>query len=98
MYDLSMEITYDAAKNARNIAQRGLSFDMVAEFDFSTAQVYVDSRRDYGECRYIGIGYIGQRLHVVVFTETERGLRVISLRKANSREVQAYERHQETPD
>lgn len=40
--------------------------------------------------RYIGVGYIGQRLHIVVFAETETGLRVISLRKANLREINAY--------
>ncbi|MFT0533134.1 BrnT family toxin [Castellaniella hirudinis] len=85
-----MDITYDPAKNSKNIAERGLSFGMVAQFDFSTAIVYADTRKDYGETRYIGIGYIGQRLHVVVFTETETGLRVISLRKANDREIKAY--------
>jgi uncharacterized DUF497 family protein len=85
-----MDITYDLAKNARNIAERGLSFDAVANFDFASAIVYVDARKQYGETRYIGVGYIDERLHVVVFTETETGLRVISLRKANTREVKNY--------
>lgn len=85
-----MDITYDAAKNRRNIAERGLSFDLVEEFDFSSAKVAIDTRHNYGETRYVGIGYIGQRLHVVVFTRTETGLRVISLRKANNREVKEY--------
>lgn len=86
-----MEITYDPAKNSKNIAERGLSFDMVAQFDFDTAEIYADDRKDYGEVRYVGLGYIRQRLHIVVFTETETGLRVISLRKANEREVNTYE-------
>ena len=89
-----MDISYDAAKNSKNIADRGLSFDMVAQFDFSTAVIYADTRKDYGETRYIGIGHIGQRLHVVAFTETETGVRVISLRKANEREVKAYDSQQ----
>lgn len=94
MYDLPTNITYDPQKNQRNIKERGLSFDLVAEFQFSSALVLVDDRFDYGEERYIGIGYIGPRLHVVVFTETEDGVRVISLRKANEREVKAYEAQQ----
>ncbi|MFW8567053.1 BrnT family toxin [Orrella sp. 11846] len=86
-----MDITYDPAKNSKNIAERGLSFDMVSQFDFDTAHVYADTRKDYGETRYIAVGYIEQRLYVVVFTATEAGLRIISLRKANKREVKAYE-------
>ncbi len=91
-----MEITYDQRKNARNIAERGLSFDLVEQFDFDTALIDQDDRQDYGEVRYVAIGYIVERLHVLVFTETQNGLRVISLRKANQREVKAYE--QEAPN
>ena len=82
-----MEITYDPAKNATNIEQRGLSFERVADFDFETALFSVDDRRDYGETRYRGFGY----LHALVFVETENGIRVISFRKANKREVKGYE-------
>lgn len=89
MYNLS--IVYDAIKNARNIAVRGISFDSVVDFDFQTAQVIVDTRHAYSETRYIAMGKIGTRLHVLVFTETDTGLRVISLRKANQREARHYE-------
>lgn len=85
-----MEIEYDPSKNARNIAERDLPFDSVARFDFANAMIHADARKNYGETRYIGVGHIGPRLHVVVFTETPTGLRVISLRKANEREIKAY--------
>ena len=85
-----MEITYDPAKNARNIRDRGLSFERAAELDFDDALVYVDKREDYGETRYIAISYLDQRLHVLCFTETQRGIRVISFRKANRREARHY--------
>ncbi|GLC93784.1 hypothetical protein Tamer19_31920 [Cupriavidus sp. TA19] len=49
-----------------------------------------NARRDYGEPRYIAVGYLGGRLHVLCFTETSTGIRVISLRKANQREVYSY--------
>lgn len=86
-----MDISYDPAKNARNIVQRDLSFERVHEFDFSTARIHVDRRKDYGETRYIAIGYLQARLHVLVFVETETGIRIISFRKANSREAHRYE-------
>lgn len=42
-----MEITYDPVKNARNIAERGLSFDRVVDFDFETAKIREESRKTY---------------------------------------------------
>ncbi len=86
-----MDIDYDPAKNACNIAERGLPFNRVARFDFESALFSVDTRRDYGETRRRALGFIDGRLHALVFVETERGIRVISLRKANKREVRRYE-------
>ena len=92
-----MRITYDPAKNLRNIAERSLSFDQAEEFDFETALIHVDERRDYGETRYVALGYLEGRLHVLCFAEAPAGIRVISFRKANSREVNRYVKVQ-TPD
>ncbi|MEQ1525302.1 MAG: BrnT family toxin [Gallionella sp.] len=86
-----MEITFDPAKNARNIAMRDLSFERVVEFEFETALFSPDLRRDYGEVRMRALGLLGQRLHALVFVETQRGIRVISFRKANKKEVTIYE-------
>ena len=85
-----MHIEFDPAKNDLNVRRRGLSFESAAEFAFDTALVYVDQRRDYGETRYVALGLLGSRLHVLCFTEVEPGIRVISFRKANSREVSRY--------
>lgn len=81
-----MEIEFDLAKNLRNTAERGLSFESAVEFDFENAKVWQDARHDYTEVRIVALGYLDDRLHVLVFSETERGIRVISFRKANSRE------------
>ena len=89
-----MEITFDPAKDARNIRERGLSFTRVAEIDFNTALVLEDRRKEYGETRYIALCYLDARLHILCFTETERGIRVISLRKANAREARRYGKSQ----
>nr|WP_315598715.1 BrnT family toxin [uncultured Cupriavidus sp.] len=50
----------------------------------------VDDRRDYGEVREIGFGVIGGRLYCVVFTQRGEIMHIISLRKANKREVTNY--------
>ena len=86
-----MRIEFDPDKNARNLAERGLSFEQVAEFNFETALIRADTRRDYGETRYIAVGRLHRRLHVLCFTAAPDGIRVISFRKANDREVSRYE-------
>jgi len=85
------KISFDQAKNAANIRERGLPFSLVQdEFDWATAQVIEDIRRDYGERRYRALGFIGARLHAVVYTPRANGMHVISLRKANRREERRY--------
>ena len=86
-----MEITYDHSKNRRNLIERNPSFEEVIEFDFEGARLSIDERKDYGEIRVRAIGFLRCRLHALVFTETEKGIRVISFRKANKREVADYE-------
>lgn len=88
---IPVEISFDPAKNARNIAERGVSFEQAAQFDFRGALYATDDRRDYGEMRWRALGLLAGRVHALVFTETARGVRVISLRKANAREVKRYE-------
>ncbi len=86
----SLQIDFDPAKNARNVELRGLSFERAADFEFEKALIAIDERVDYGESRYVAVGYLDRRLHVLCFLETEHGIRVISFRKANAREVRRY--------
>lgn len=95
-YIKSMQITYDPAKDARNVEERGLSFAQVLDFEWSTALIVEDDRFDYGECRYRAMGYIGDRLHVVVFTPRGDAVHVIIFRKANKREVKSYDQETES--
>jgi uncharacterized protein len=81
-----VKLSYDPAKNERNVQVRGLSFERVCDFDFESAKFWEDDRRNYPEARYVALGYLDDRLHVLVFGETEDGIRIISFRKANDRE------------
>lgn len=85
-----MNITFDPAKEAVNLAKHGVSLALAADLEWGSAVLWPDVRRVYGEPRQCGIGYIGLRLFFVVFVERANGRRVISLRKANSREVNRY--------
>lgn len=96
-YPLIVHISFDPRKNERNVRERDLSFELASEFDFDTAYVQVDSRSAYGETRYIALGDLHGRLHVLCFAETSDGIRIISFRKANNREVKRYAKVQ-TPD
>ena len=89
-----MEIIFDPEKNARNIQERGLSFERAADLDWNTAQIHADERMDFGEQRLIALGNLDGRLHVLVFQETKAGIRVISFRKANERERRRYDEAQ----
>ncbi len=86
-----MRIEFDTDKNERNIRDRCLSFERAHEFDFEAAIYVVDNRLDYGEIRIRALGYLDQRLHALVFVEISGGIRIISFRKANRREVVLYE-------
>jgi uncharacterized protein len=83
--------TYDSAKAAANLAKHKVSFAEAERFDWGTALVAEDDRFDYGERRFIAIGLIDARAHVMVFTRRGTRVRLISLRKANRREVRRYE-------
>lgn len=89
-----MNLTFDPAKDAANRAKHGFSLLDAASFEWGTAVVWPDQRRDYDEPRMVAFGYIGLRIMAVVFVDRppeqpiER--RIISLRKANSREVKRY--------
>ena len=87
-----MEITYDLTKNAKNISERDLPFSKVADFQWDSAIFTEDVRKDYPESRFVAVGYLDDRLHVLCFSETDLGVRVISFRKANKREEKGYEK------
>lgn len=87
----SFEISFDTAKNQRNNTERDLSFEQAVDFDFTSALFWLDTRKSYPEQRMGALGLLSGRVHSLVFAETGTGIRVISFRKANSREVKRYE-------
>ena len=86
-----MIIEFDPQKSEKNAGARGLPFGLVEQFDWTSAVFSEDTRKTYPERRFVAVGFIAERLHVVCFTPVPDGIRVISFRKANGREVRRYE-------
>ena len=93
-----MIIDFDPAKSAKNDTDRGLPFELVEDFDWDSGLFAEDLRNVYPERRFEAIGHIADRLFVLVFTPIAGGVRVISFRKANPREVRRYEQAQDKQD
>lgn len=85
-----MEIEFDPKKNEVNLRKHGCELSLALELNWEKASVWVDTRTDYGEPREIAILPIGERLYCVVFVIRGEVRRIISLRKANEREVRNY--------
>ena len=85
-----MRIEFDEAKRAATLKARGL--DMArASLVFAGATLTVeDDRQDYGEIRYITIGFLDHTMVVIVWTRRNDTHRIISLRRANERERRLY--------
>ncbi len=91
MYTSAVRFEWDEAKRTANIAKHGIDFLDVPEIFTSLMLVGSDVRKDYGETRTIGFGFIRGRLMAVVFTERAKVIRIISARKANKREETYYQ-------
>lgn len=90
IYIKLMYYEHDPAKLAANVARHRVWFHEAESFEWETAVIELDDRKRYGETRFRAMGYIGLRLYVMVFTLRDTAVRLISLRKANPREVKRY--------
>ena len=85
-----MRIEFDPAKDAANQAKHGVSLALAGELDWEAALVWVDDRIEYGELRVIALAPKTETLYYAAFVERGEVRRVISLRRANRREVKHY--------
>ncbi|MBP9723088.1 MAG: BrnT family toxin [Gammaproteobacteria bacterium] len=90
-----MKFEWDNNKNQINIATKGADFADAEElFTNGSLLQIVDNRKNYGEIRYTGYGYVNGRLMNIIFTERIPNIiRLIPFRKANKREVEKYEKN-----
>jgi uncharacterized DUF497 family protein len=85
-----MRITFDPAKRALTLRQRGLDFARADELFAGRIATVVDDRRDYGETRFITAGTLDSRLVVTVWTERGDARHVISMRHCHAEEEEIW--------
>jgi hypothetical protein len=89
-----MQFEWDEAKNLENIRKHRIDFADVPDMFDGSMLVELDERTDYGEDRWIGIGFLRNGVAVVVWTERQGDvIRIISARKANRYERQRFEQY-----
>jgi hypothetical protein len=81
-----MRVTFDPAKRAKTLAERGLDFEDAAIVFQGTTVEFEDTRRNYGEKRVICYGLLSGRLVVIGYASRGAARHVFSMRKANDRE------------
>ena len=87
-----MEFEWDEEKNQENVRKHGLDFSDAWQIFDAPMLVALDTKEDYGEDRFIAIGFLKNFVAVVVYTEPQdETIRVISLRKALKHEREKFE-------
>ena len=87
---MNIQFTWDESKRLQNIRKHGLDFVDVAEVFQGLTVSYEDDRLDYGDRRFITLGFIEGVVVSVVHTETDREIHVISFRKGTRREGRIF--------
>ena len=86
-----MKFEWDINKNEKNIMRHGIDFqDAYLVFEHPML-VKIDTRKDYGEQRLVGLGLLFDTEVVIVFTKRADNIRVISIRRANRNERKIYQ-------
>jgi uncharacterized protein len=83
-----MKISYDPAKRAKTLAERGLDFADAPSVFRSESVTLTDDRFDYGEQRYVTFGWLNAAAVAVVWTWRDDGRRVISMRRMHEEEIE----------
>ena len=84
-----MKYEWDSKKNQSNVEERGIDFELAHDLDWDTVIEAQDMRVE-SEVRMRAYGLIDNRLCCFIYTMRGDICRVISLRKANKREVREY--------
>jgi uncharacterized DUF497 family protein len=87
-----MKYIFDPFKDEINVDKHGLSLREAKYLEWDEALLWVDTRKDYGEVRQVALVPMKNRLFCIVYIETNANRRIISLRKANNREIDRYEK------
>ena len=85
-----MQYEWDEAKRQSNIQKHGIDFLGIEKVFAGQTITILDDRIDYGEPRFVTVGLLQDRVVVIAHTETDKVIRIISIRKATKNEEIRY--------
>jgi uncharacterized DUF497 family protein len=88
-----MRITCNPAKRLRTLAERGLDMRRAKEVFAGPHFTWADKRFDYGEPRFLTVGFLDARFVMFAWTPRGSARRVISMRHCHEREAKEYLTH-----
>ena len=86
-----MNYEWSEQKKEANFEKHGVDLNEIENFEWDSVIETIDDRKNYGEQRWVAVGIICGRIYVLIYTMRNNNIRVISLRKANTRERNYYE-------
>jgi uncharacterized protein len=86
---MSLKVTFDPAKRLVTLRERGIDFATDAEKVFAGRKVtFASDRFDYGDVRFLTIGWLNERMVVMVWTERGADRHIISMRYCHAKEAE----------
>ncbi len=85
-----MTFDWDTKKRETNIKKHGIDFSELRKVFEKPMLTRLDNREDYGETRWISLGDLNGKIVILVYTETENNVRLISARRATKNEENIY--------
>ena len=85
-----MDFSWDAAKRADTLRERGLDFADAHQGFKGPFLQQLDDRFDYGETRLVRTTMVNDTVVILVWTQRDESRRIISMRKANAKEIARY--------
>ena len=89
-----MKFSCDPNKSRANYFKHGIVFEFAQYLDWTKEVVWQDARYNYNEVRMSGLVPLEGKVYAVVYVLRAESTRMISLRKANKREANYYEKNQ----
>jgi uncharacterized DUF497 family protein len=90
LYYLIMQFIWDKRKREKNIKKHGIDFSVLIRVFDKPMLTRIDDRGSYGENRWISLGDLDGKIVVLVYTEEDDTIRLISARRATKNEKRIY--------
>ena len=81
-----MRFSWHEPRRQITLKRRGLDFAHAEQVFVGPTFTFEDDRKDYGEQRWVSLGLLREKVVVIVHTESEDEIRIISMREADKDE------------